>query len=64
MTGGVTQTGLMAVYYGKSDGWKGNITKAQWPAFSGLSGTSAQKQQQATVIIRDVKSPGCSILMR
>lgn len=44
----------MAIYYGKSNGWKGKITKAQWPAFSGLSGTVQQQREQAGVVIRDV----------
>jgi len=49
----------MAIYYGKSNGWKGKITKAQWPAFSGLSGTAQQKAEQAGVIIRDVSFWPC-----
>ncbi|TIA40244.1 hypothetical protein D6C78_02669 [Aureobasidium pullulans] len=53
VTGGVSQPTLMAVYYGPANGWKGKITKAQWPAFSSLSGTVAQQQEQAGVVIRD-----------
>lgn len=54
VTGGVSNPGLMAIYYGPANGWKGKITKAQWPAFSTMSGTAAQQQEQAGVIIRDV----------